>query len=631
MFSESYPSWGCRCCAADGGEEGGSSNPNWDLFDVEQCGGTKPPVAAAPTTTSSTTTENGCYDEQRGGCWNLGFVDHKSDAAGCQRFCAMTPDCNYWSYHPLRSDKRCHLCSADSDWSTCDEPGSCIWGPAVCPGDERPDALSVLYDAVSLAESFCSGSSSSSSSKAMLIAAESMNKVVVSLDSYFSDFSVLDEAANRGAAILNDGECSASWSACDDSAVLMLQIRGFLLLLDGHSERAFPDSTDRRKAIWSEHGVLVADNGFFDSVSLEAIAAFFDDLPPRLLSDGVLFGAPFATMTVRDAWRCGEDLDSTASSLLMFTDRGFNVFQLQVGDVVENAFPPDTDPVFGDLMMTVLRHEVSHQFDRVVDADPKLSGLETLLRSHCDSDDDYLRSQVGHKYFDSAPQEIVASQVGNQYFLDSPAQLRLALQRLDADSNPLPISWMLFFFELIGSGSNTVTLYKERSSTTGSTDSISAALRRDDDDRIVGLTVSGCDPFSFYYAQSGLVAGYSGPTDCVVDFSAGYTDSATMEQATWWNGNMAVIVVVVAAGCCLSMAICLWSHRRRRNKAMADGVHPESVRIADDDAMADHEHTEFDMNSISIPTPNTNGTGGDQEEDIMVDVDVAVAVTETNE
>jgi len=375
---------------------------------------------------------------------------------------------------------------------------------------------------------------------------------------------------------------------------------------------------------------------FFDTVSLSAIAAFFDDLPPRLLSDGVLFDAPFATMTVRDAWKCGDD--PAASSLLGFTDRGFNVFQLQVGDAAENAFPSDAEPVFGDLMMTVLRHEVSHQFDRVVDADSKLSALERLIRSHCDSDDDYLRSQVGRDYFDSAPQEIVASQVGNQYFLDSPAQLRLALHRMDADSNPLPISWILFFFELIGSGSNTVTLYKESSPTTGYTDSVQAELQRDADGRIVGLVVPGCDPFTFDYALNGLVAAYSGPADCTADFSknsASYTDpdgesqaagsSPSGHGATPWNvvAVIVVVVIVVAAGCCLVMVLSLWFHRRKRSEAMADGVGVDAENEVIVEAVADD--TEYDMTSIG--TAMNDESGGGQEEEIVVNI----AITETTD
>lgn len=182
-------------------------------------------------------------------------------------------------------------------------------------------------------------------------------------------------------------------------------------------------------------------------------------------------------------------------------------------------------------MMTVLRHETSHQFDRVVDADDRLLALETLLRSASDSDDDYLRSQVGHDYFESAPQEIIASQVGNQYFLDTAAQLRLAIDRFQ--TTPLPLSWIVFFFDVIGgSTSSTTTFYREQSSTTGVTESATALIVRDDMDRIIGLTVPGCDPFAFEYGANGLIESYSGPTDCVVDFDVVLTTPTPTVSAT---------------------------------------------------------------------------------------------------
>merc|ERR1719273_1326537 len=109
------------------------------------------------------------------------------------------------------------------------------------------------------------------------------------MDTFFTDLSVVDEAADIAAAVLTDTTCTAAATACDFSGVLMLNLRGFLLVLDDHSDRAFSDSADQRKSIWDEYRVLVADNDFFDSVSLDAIAAFFDDLPSHLLSDGVLF------------------------------------------------------------------------------------------------------------------------------------------------------------------------------------------------------------------------------------------------------------------------------------------------------------------------------------------------------
>ena len=205
----------------------------------------------------------------------------------------------------------------------------------------------MFYDAIDTAKSFCSGTSSTSISgptaEDMLIAAETLNKLVGNMETYFVDLDKLNDAANTAASILDDGECMDSLTACDFSGVLMLQLRGFLLLLDDDSDRAFPDSTDPRKAIWNQYRVLVADNGFFDGVSLNAIESFFSDLPAHLLSDGVLFEAPFATMTVRNAFIC--DDDSSADGILTFTDRSYNTFQVTLSVLTLKCCKDVHDPL----------------------------------------------------------------------------------------------------------------------------------------------------------------------------------------------------------------------------------------------------------------------------------------------
>ena len=137
---------------------------------------------------------------------------------------------------------------------------------------------------------------------------------------------------------------------------LLAQLKGFLLLLDDGTARAFPDPADPHAVLWNAHRVLVNDNDWFNSDTMAAIQSFFDDLPTHLKEDGVLFDAPFATMTVRDTFKCNGE--NPAGGILGFTARGFNVFQVQAGSSDENAFPSDTPeplPVRGDLLLTVLR------------------------------------------------------------------------------------------------------------------------------------------------------------------------------------------------------------------------------------------------------------------------------------
>ena len=56
----------------------------------------------------------------------------------------------------------------------------------------------------------------------------------------------------------------------------------------------------------------------------------------------------------------------SACTLLGFTNRGFNTFKIQVGLTIENAFGGTGETFYGDLQMTVLRHEAAHQFDLLV-------------------------------------------------------------------------------------------------------------------------------------------------------------------------------------------------------------------------------------------------------------------------
>ena len=137
--------------------------------------------------------------------------------------------------------------------------------------------------------------------------------------------------------------------------------------------------------------MLVADALWLDDASIAAVRTFYDALPPHMMSEGVLKDAPFATMTVRDAFEC-DGVDESVD--LSVTERGFNVFQYQVGDATENAFGSTALPFYGDLLMTVVRHETAHQFDRIIDADDELATIEAFYTNTADADLDWLRSLV---------------------------------------------------------------------------------------------------------------------------------------------------------------------------------------------------------------------------------------------
>ena len=96
---------------------------------------------------------------------------------------------------------------------------------------------------------------------------------------------------------------------------------------------------------------------------MAAIQYAFDGLPTHLVDDGVSFNAPFATLTVRDVFKCS----GAKQDVVRFTARTFNVFKGQVGGAVENAFGGTGTSKTGDYVMTVVRHEVhrcSHSIQR---------------------------------------------------------------------------------------------------------------------------------------------------------------------------------------------------------------------------------------------------------------------------
>ena len=91
------------------------------------------------------------------------------------------------------------------------------------------------------------------------------------------------------------------------------------------------------------------------------------------------------------------------------------MLQHQAGARKENAFPGADRQftMYGDLYMTVMRHEVAHQFDRVIERDsnelPKYR-FEAYRRL-AKTERDWCRASVGNDFFQGSPQEIIASQV----------------------------------------------------------------------------------------------------------------------------------------------------------------------------------------------------------------------------
>jgi hypothetical protein len=289
-----------------------------------------------------------------------------------------------------------------------------------------------------------------------------------------------------------------------------------------------------RRHLFNNHSVFLADDGYFDPASIAAMDALYTDLPAHLMDNGVLgAGTAFCTVTCRDAFACGAD-GALQYQLVVFTKTGYNLFQEQLGDRTENAFGGTTvGPAWAptpdaDGLMSAMRHETAHQFDRTMSS--VAVALKNAIKSRCTVDENWLRAGVArfaqgaNAFFQENPVEIVASQLGNQWLSSTSTQLEVSRYRADAEGDLLPMEWLLLNAIIVGD--ETSTTFYERSSQ-GFTAAIPVGLDR----AYAGgpatqLRVPGCGYFDFAYDASGHLSGYAyapgfGETDpsspCVPD------------------------------------------------------------------------------------------------------------------
>ena len=117
----------------------------------------------------------------------------------------------------------------------------------------------------------------------------------------------------------------------------------------------------------------------------------------------------------------------------------------QAGEIAEDAFSGADRNFFldGDLYMKILRHEVAHQFDRVIKSDSnqvpysRFSAYTRLAKT----DRDWCRASVGNDFFQQSPQEIIASQVHQSQTQATVANGGVT-QRTHSSSQPFPLSLM---------------------------------------------------------------------------------------------------------------------------------------------------------------------------------------------
>ena len=332
------------------------------------------------------------------------------------------------------------------------------------PGVECTLPSDLLDDAMSTVQDYCDDDNPSASADTYLEAASVLHELVRNRDAHTGNDAkfqaAINTAADDAAAVLVPGACRTEPTKCNAGLVLFHQLRGLLLTESPpRSSDAFADSP-RRRALFDDHRLFLADGGYLDDASMDAIHGFLDRLPPLLRTEGVQKGAKFVTMTISDRYacdgKCTQGSDDVSCDLLWFTARGFNSHVMRLGYTTEDAFEDSVESVYGDAMMTVVKHEVAHQFDRFVEADPDYWAWWEQIQAAATSNKDwpkcvkYTGSCESHDYFTDpyyGPQEIIAANVGNQYLLSSIAQLRVGISRLD-QGTALPLAWFVFDVDL---------------------------------------------------------------------------------------------------------------------------------------------------------------------------------------
>ncbi|MEC7900908.1 MAG: CARDB domain-containing protein, partial [Acidobacteriota bacterium] len=410
------------------------------------------------------------------------------------------------------------------------------WGCRCCAAntaDNLPGASHNLWDIFALstqpmndlkaamvtAEQACQGTGTPEKA---LAAAKTINQFARQLGDADVRTAVQKSGAPATAAAILAAGCTGTPSgSCGIpyGAALKHNLR-LLVLLDSSdiktaATQAYPTTAEEgRRRLLAEHRVLLGDADVFTDKSINAIHLLFDNLPPHLMEEGVTKDARFAILTREDRFKCGKNDTINLDAVLGATPRGFNVFDEDVGDVSENAFDMTGLSTYADRLMTVVRHEGAHQFDRVARAEDggSLMARRDALAAESVVDKDWLRTGSAET-LRTAPQEIIASQVGNQYLSNSGLQLQLALSRIK--DHPTNLGWFLFNVDLMADRpdgcdsykcTSAVRLYKETPEGSGLNETSCASLKRDTSGRVTKLSRfgKGCGSYTFAYKGSSM-------------------------------------------------------------------------------------------------------------------------------
>ncbi|MEM7203504.1 MAG: hypothetical protein AAF628_24785 [Planctomycetota bacterium] len=225
----------------------------------------------------------------------------------------------------------------------------------------------------------------------------------------------------------------------------------------------------------ADHGMLLLDNRGFSAAHWDSIVDHME----------LIVGVPrdLERMTSIDEW------STTASERSMpIVGLGVNVFGAASIGSQENQFPPGFPARSVPTFSSTVVHEVAHVVDSYMSRNStQFAATKAALLTAAGLDDlNYLRSQVGAQFFQSAPQEFVAS-LANQWCTGSIHTLRLGLQRFTGGRQE-PIKQALFMAETYSVDGLSTPLFDM--DTAGRTTAELANLVRDAQGRITGI----CSP-----------------------------------------------------------------------------------------------------------------------------------------
>ena len=245
-----------------------------------------------------------------------------------------------------------------------------------------------------------------------------------------------------------------------------------------------------KQGIFKDYGVLVIDNQRLDGTQFQVIKSLLDSVP------NVLYKLRLITVN--------EFIGNTDDKSLWFLNKaGVNIFDVRVGNVVENGFPSDVAPYNSDVFSLAWAHEFNHIVDNFyVNGNNALKQRKEALLKQAGSDDqNYLRSGPGNGvFFQNAPQEFFAS-ISNQYFASSEHTLELGLERL-AQGRAEPLNQFLFFADVYSRGGSSTLFYTL--DTSGKLTRREIPIVRDNQGYITGLNI-GANQYRFQLDGKGNV------------------------------------------------------------------------------------------------------------------------------